>query len=94
MFTEEEYQLHLQSHRQSLFKCGVCRRAFSSWKEAGRHLRSHKLREGFEGKRRILLPEDPERLLTATCKFKKCKRQFIGLKGQSNPPQCCVLISP
>ena len=84
MFTQEKYLLHLQTHRQALFKCGVCMRAFPSWKDAGRHLRSHQVKEGVQGKRKILLPEEPERLLTAACKFKKCKREFIGLKGQLN----------
>ena len=89
MYTEEEYLLHLQSHRPSLFKCGVCRRAFSSWKEAGRHLKDHKGKEGGQ-ERKILLPDDPERLLKANCKFKKCKREFIGLKGQLNPSPCVL----
>ena len=70
-------------------------RAFPSWKDAGRHLRSHQVKEGVQGKRKILLPEEPERLLTAACKFKKCKREFIGLKGQLNsPPEVDVVISP
>ena len=59
------------------------------WTEAGRHLKEHKVNEARreeQGRRKIILPEDPERLLTASCKFKKCKQVFVGLKGETEIP--------
>ena len=78
-YTEEEYVVHLKAHSESLFRCGVCRLGFESWKLAGKHLQKHR-GEG-SGAREVVLPAGSERLLTATCRFKKCRKVFVGLAG-------------
>jgi len=74
-FTEEEHVVHLRSHYDSLFRCGVCQLGFQSWKEAVSHLAGHR------GKLTAspVLPAKAEHLLTATCRFKKCRKVFVGL---------------
>ena len=73
MFSDEEYVLHQRTHSDSLFNCPVCSLGFVSWQHAGRHVRSH------PGNRNVVLPADPQRLLTATCKFRRCRKVFVGL---------------
>ena len=74
MFTDEEYLLHQSSHSDALFQCSICSVRFVSWQEAGRHVRRHKVDQ-----RKVILPADAERLLTASCKFRPCRGVFIGV---------------
>ena len=77
-YTDKELDMHMKTnHNELLFKCTVCKSSFQNWLDALRHVRiSH--RGG--STKSVITPTDPENLLTALCKLKKCRRSFVSLQ--------------
>lgn len=74
-YNDRNYSLHIKNHYDLMFKCTVCHHYFEIWSDVLRHMKNvHRT----EDERLILKPVSAERLVTANCKMKKCKRQFLA----------------
>ena len=77
--TKREQEVHLKTHFSKLFKCSVCKFGFEKWVEAVRHVNN---RHEAVADRRVLLPQSAEQLLAASCRLRRCRRQFLALSSK------------
>lgn len=69
----------MKTHFSKLFKCSVCKFGFEKWVEAVRHVNN---RHEAVADRRVLLPQSAEQLLAASCRLRRCRRQFLALNSK------------
>ena len=77
-YSDNELIHHMKLHHLDLlFKCSVCQKSFPNWTDAQKHVSNyHKT----VTTKTVITPTDPENLLKASCRLKKCRRSFVSKK--------------
>jgi len=78
-YNEKEYGEHLATHYDYLFKCSVCKYGFVTWNNAWKHVNN---RHDEVKDKTVIIPQDAQRLLNATCRMKKCRRTFFAVNAE------------